>query len=361
MEPAAAATAVARARDDMALELPGPFVSFLRSFDGADLFHEAIVLGGVTAAAFRRLVDMNPRPRLPPLLPTDGAVFAEVVGGDRYAFAAGGRIVRLRGGSDERWAAGADFSRWLDGLIAHERVLYGPDGEFSPDAFDPDGTEVAPLVALRQAERALRACDDSAEWHHERGVALRRLGRLPDAKEAFARAAELDPGNPWPRFDGGRVALDLGPGAAREAGALFEAAACLDRGDAAARLWIWAARAAVLAADPEQLERTRREALACEPALAEQLRRAREAARETGDADEIAEAEALVDALESPPARGRFRLAVIAPGDEAPVPAPALRGAAEAAAARRTPPPVPPRPARATPRRSAAPRAGRKR
>ena len=60
-------------------------------------------------------------------------------------------------GAEERALAGTSFARWLDATVAREQVLYGPDGEYAPDVFDPSGEEVTPLMALRQAERRSEA------------------------------------------------------------------------------------------------------------------------------------------------------------------------------------------------------------
>jgi tetratricopeptide (TPR) repeat protein len=230
-------------------------------------------------------------------------VFAETAAGDRFAFDPDGRIRRLRAGSAERALAGSSFGRWLDATVAREQLLYGPDGEFAPDAFDADGEEVVPVVALRQAERALRADPGSAEAQHERGVALRRLGKPAAALEAFAAATALDPDNPWPWFALGRVALELG-----------------DRGRAA-----------------EAFRRAARE-----PSLAEGLRRAAGQAAADGDAAARAEAEALLAALAA------------AAAGTAPVRLPVL---SEPAAPPR-PPARPRRPRPAGPPRSGSPRRG---
>jgi hypothetical protein len=269
----------------------------------------------------------------------------------------------LRSESDEIWMAGGDFGRWLDGLLAYQRVVYGPDGEFAPDAFEPDGMEVVPRMVLKQTERALRLCPDSAEWHHERGVALRRMGRLAQAKESFVTAAGLDPDNPWPRFDLGRAALELGPAAAGEAGQAFEAAARLDGGAAASRLWAWAARAAALEAAPARLASCRREALTRDPGLLEELRRARDAARNDGEPEELVQAEALLHAMEAPiPTTGRIHLPVIRANSQQPSDDGIVSDAGAAARpARRPPPPDRRRPSREGPPRSGASRPGRRR
>ena len=309
--PAADPKDLAAAEAALGRQLPSAFGSFLRSFDGADLFHEAVVLAGVGAEAPRQLLDLNPD------RPLDELVFAETVTGDRFAFRADGAVVRLRaadedsGEQEERWLAGSNFTAWLDALVAHERVLYGPDGEWAPDAFEPDGAEILPRVALRQAEKALRLDPGSAELHHERGVALRRLGRDEDARPSFRRAAELDPGNPWPWFELGRAALAAGVPGAREALEAFERAGRAEPGEAGAQFWIWGARAALLLGTPDRLGECRREALARAPELAAALHRAREEAAGGEDPHELEEAQALLDALEKSPGTARARLVVV--------------------------------------------------
>ena len=306
---AADARAISAAEATLGAPLPRPFVSFLESFDGVDLFHEGVVVGGVGSAAPRRLADMNAAPSARGEL-----VFAESTSGDRFAFRADGAVLRLPGDAEgERWLAGTDFPRWLDARIAHDRVLYAADGEFSPDVFDDDGSEVVPIVALRQTERALRADPGSADFHHERGVALRRLDRVDEAEEAFAQAAALDTANPWPWFDLGRTALGRGVPGARSALDAFVKAAGLDSGASAARLWIWAARAAIVAGLPERLEACRREALALAPGLAGDLQRAQAAAVEEDDPEAAADAEAMLTALTGPTPTARARLTVLAP------------------------------------------------
>ena len=140
-------------------------------------------------------------------------VRASAAAGERYALDGEGRVVRTDAGADERALAGSSFARWLDATVAREQVLYGPDGEYAPDVFDPSGEEVTPLVALRQAERALKQDPGAAGAAHARGLALRRLGRLAAAVDALDEATALDPENPWPWFDLGRTALDDGQNA----------------------------------------------------------------------------------------------------------------------------------------------------
>ena len=342
--PAADPQAIADAEQALGAPLPATYASFLRSFDGADLFHESIVIAGVGAQAPLSLRALNPAP----LGPGRELVFAETAAGDRLLFSppsAGDgsgepSVVRVRGGSDERVRAGSDFARWLDATVAREQLLYGPDGEFAPEVFEPDGEEVVPRVALRQAERALRHDPDSAEAHLDRGVALRRIGRLSDAAGAFARAAELDPRNPWLWFDLGRALLAGEPGRATDA---FRRAAGADPGPSAARMLAWASAAARAAGDDQGAAEARAAALARHPVLLDDLRRAETAAREEGDDEAAAQALVLVEAI----AGARAGIAYTAPA-AAPVrlrlPVIAARGAV-------TSPERPARPAPAARRR----------
>lgn len=328
--PPVPADELARVVAALGQELPEVYAAFLQSFDGADLFHETVLIAGLGPTASLRLAD----------LPQDRAgelVFAVGAAGERYAFDGQGRVVRTDAGADERALAGSGFARWLDATVAREQLLYGPDGEYAPDVFDPSGEEVTPLVALRQAERALKQDPGAAGAAHARGLALRRLERLPAAVDALDEATALDPENPWPWFDLGRTALDDGQNA--RAVKAFCRAAELDTGPEGGRLLAWAARAAGPGPEATML---RAAALARDGALVESLRRAIDAAAADQDADAEGEAAAL--------------LAAIAPGES--VAARRRLPVVTELAAPPPPPARPPRPRPAAPPRSGGPRRG---
>ncbi|MEA2699272.1 MAG: hypothetical protein QOI66_3543 [Myxococcales bacterium] len=302
--PPAAAAAINAAEKQLGQALPDQLRSFLLSFDGADLFHGTIVIAGVDPHADPTLLALRDG-----VAPEDRLVFAEAGLGDKFVLDRQGRVFRVRAGSDERVLAGSTFAKWLDATVAREQILYDVEGEFLADAFEPDGEEVTPQTARRQAERALRHDPGSAEAQHDLGTALRRLGRTPEAAQAFGAAAELDPANPWPWFDLGRALLEESPGRAQAAAAAFWKAAEHEEGLAAARLLAWAARASTQAGDVAQAERARREAAARHDAIGDDLRRAVDAAEVEGDANTLAEARALLTALTglpAPPPRRRL-------------------------------------------------------
>ncbi len=341
------AQAIAAAERALGAPLPQDYASFLLSFDGADLFHESIVIAGVGRHSPLSLLDINRAPAAKAAqatapaaqagMPAREVAFADSLAGDRFVFApAGGAparaerpVFRVRAGSEERVLAGSNFARWLDATIAREQVLYGPDGEFAPEIFDDEGEEIVPRIALRQAERALRADPGSAEAHFDRGVALRRLDRLAEAGDAFESAGLIDTLNPWPWFDLGRTVLTLDPRRALaafrraadaqaqaktdvDAGADADADAGDDDGDgggaASARMLAWAAHAALAARDEVAASEARAAALARWPGLVDDLRRAVAAALDDGDSEAARQASLLVEAIEPAPARRRLPL-----------------------------------------------------
>jgi tetratricopeptide (TPR) repeat protein len=217
--------------------------------------------------------------------------------------------VRYDAGADERALAGSAFGPWLDATVAREQVLYGPDGEYAPDVFDPSGEEITPVIALRQAERALKQDPGAAGWAHARGVALTRLGRARAAVEALDEAAAMDGDNPW--------------------------------------LWLDLGRAALAAKEAEHASQALRTAARLEPGLKASLARAVESAAAEGDDDARAEATALLAAIDPaavPPPRIRLKVVEALEATEPPP--------------RTAPPPRPPRPSRAGPPRSGGRRPG---
>lgn len=280
---------IARAEAVLGRPLPADYASFLRSFDGADLFHESVLIAGVGDGAPRALT----------LLAQDRPgelVFAEALSGDRFAIDGVGRVLRYDPGADERAIAGSAFERWLDATVAREQILFDPDGEYAPDVFDPEGQEIVPTIALRQAERALKIDPDAADTEHARGLALARLGRREAALAAFRAATELDADNPWPWFDLGRTALAMNkPAIALPA--FQRAAASVREAPTAARLLAWAVRAAGAAGDDAAAAALRTEALTRDPQLVDGLSRAATAPADDIDDDARAEALALLEAV----------------------------------------------------------------
>jgi Flp pilus assembly protein TadD len=280
--PPASDSDLASVQVQLGRRLPRSLVELLRSFDGADLFHEAVVLCGVGGQAARSLVVANtgaPPPRLHP----EELVIGETPTGELFVLEPDDadttddpRVFRLSPDADERWLVGSSLARWLASTLAHEQLLYGPDGEFLLDAFEEDGEELTPAFAVRQAERALKKDQQSALYHYELGLAHRRLGRHELARASFAASAALDPPNPWPWFDLGRSERQLGQ--MRQAAAAFECAAEASSGGERGRFLVWSARSMFEAGDRATAEKLLEEARLSSPGLGDELARAASAA-----------------------------------------------------------------------------------
>ncbi|HVV17105.1 MAG TPA: SMI1/KNR4 family protein [Polyangia bacterium] len=339
--PPADAADLARVEAALGGPLPADYAAFLRSFDGADLFHETVLVAGVGPHAPLSLLELSaPAPAKPGAAPL---VFATGAADERYALRADGQVVRQDAGSDEQALAGTGFTPWLDATVAAHQVLYGPDGEYAPDVFDPSGEDVTPLIALRQAERALKQDPGAAGWAHAEGLALNRLGRSRAAVDALERAVALDSDNPWVWFDLGRAALEAAQ-AARAAEA-FQKAAALEPGPGGAMLLAWAARASAQHGAGDDGRALAEAALRRDAGLVAALIRAIDSAAAEEDEAARAEASALLAAVDPgamPPSRVRLR---VVDATEPALPKP--------------PPGRPPRPTRAGPRRSGARRPGR--
>jgi tetratricopeptide (TPR) repeat protein len=321
--PPAGAAHLAGAATRLGRSLPPTLASFLSAFDGADLFHETLLLGGVGPEAPTGLVDLalDPEAASGEGHQAGDLVIARAAAGDLLLLEADtserreGRVFRIRPGSGERWLAGSSFEAWLDAFVAAERLLYDGEGEFVLDAFEPDG-ELVPLMAVRQAERALRKDPGAADRHFDLGVAQRRLGRLEQAARAFERATELQPENPWPWFDLGRVHLarqEPWRGASCFSRAA-ESALRLERG----QMLAWAARAWLAAGEHDAARAAVASARAAHPELVAHLRRSAGSAEADQDEEAAAEARALLAPFE--PGGLARRLPILTPVPSGPAP-----------------------------------------
>lgn len=336
--PPASDADLASAQAQLGRNLPRSYLEFLRSFDGADLFHEAVVVCGVGAEAASSLIVANAGPPPNRLHPGE-LIIAQTPTEDLFVLEPEDpgvmdepRVFRLSPDADERWLAGASLPRWLSATLAHQQVLYGPDGEFLLEAFEEGGEELTPGYALRQAERALKKDPGSAIFHYELGLIHRQRGRHAEAKAAFAIAAGLDPPNPWPWFDLGRAERELSQ--MRQAGAAFECAAEAASGGQRARFLTWSARSFFEAGERATAQRLLEQARETYPSLGDELRRAAEAAEEDADREARQDAEALA--------------ALVTSGLPVSRKLPVLREAAAPAPRRPSKNPAPKRPTRTT-------------
>jgi hypothetical protein len=154
--------------------LPPGLGDFLRSWNGARLFQDTVVIAP--------LLQQAPTP--------DGGVRigewtegALELGGD-------GRV-RSRSDDGAAIVVGSTLERFLAAVMAREGLLVDREGEFK-DVFDEEGVDER--VQARQTEAALKLDPEAAAWHLE--AAERAFADADDdaAEAALARAVALDEG-----------------------------------------------------------------------------------------------------------------------------------------------------------------------
>jgi tetratricopeptide (TPR) repeat protein len=249
--------------------LPDELASFLRSWNGAELFVDAVEL-----------------------FPADGvvrdgdlAVFGRA-GDDRLALDGAGRVVRVEEDTGEALIEGTSFARWLEAYVVAEATLYDREGEFRDGVFDDSGEEIAPAVVEKRERRALKLDPGAPAPSWRLARALDRLGQGAKAARVLDELVARAPAFGWAWFDLGRLRRVAGDLAAAEQA--FARAAAADPGyEHAGYFAAHAARAAAARGDDGARAGHAARALTLDPELA---RRQRQAAEELVDEGRRAEA-----------------------------------------------------------------------
>jgi tetratricopeptide (TPR) repeat protein len=260
--------------------LPAELAAFLRSWNGAELFVDAVVL--LPAAEVTREGDLWH--------------FGQLGGGDRLALGPDGAVLRLEEDTGEAVVEGTSFGRWLEGLVAAEGVIYDREGEFRDDVFDEGGDELAPSAAERRERKALRLDPGAPAPAWRLARALVRLDLGDKATRVLEELVERAPRFGWAWFDLGRLRRQGGdlPGAE----AAFTRAADADPGyDHAGYFLAQAARVAAARGDEEARRRHAARALELDADLATPQKQAAETLLEEDRADEALEAAEVARAL----------------------------------------------------------------
>jgi len=174
------------------VELPGELASFYRSWNGADLFVDAVTIW--PADKVWREDDL--------------CVFGETATEDRLAVDGHGRVVKIEEDTGETLIEGTSFGRWIEGLVAAEGVVYDREGEFNEDVFEKDSDDLTPAAAEKRERRALKVDPDAPAPAWRLAKALARLGQGKKARELLRRLTEREPAFGWAWFDLGKLARE---------------------------------------------------------------------------------------------------------------------------------------------------------
>jgi tetratricopeptide (TPR) repeat protein len=189
--------------------LPAALAAVYRAFDGATLYHEALILSPSRDLA---------------RAPETGRWKLGEVDGDDLEIDAGGAVWRRETDTEEWLEEGSRVDRWLHGWVDAQGQLLDADGEFRDDVFEESG-ELTDEAAIGR-ERRLLDRDPAApapRWRLAR--ALARSGDLGAARDQLEQVVDERPGFAWAWFDLARISERLGElaGAADEAVAAAEA------------------------------------------------------------------------------------------------------------------------------------------
>lgn len=252
--------------------LPASVDTICREFDGAELFHESLVL----YSGSRLQID-------------EGRFHVGEYAGDDVYVAKDGSVWRLEKDTGELLPEGTRFDRWLAGVIDAESVVYEKDGEFRDDVFDEDG-ELSDSSAAERERRQLGRDPKAVAPRWRLARTLSNQGRLEKARDCLEEVVAAQRDFPWAWFDLARISEELGHPecACDEAEMAAEAKADYEH---AAFFLGHAARLAQAAGQEERAQALAQRVLEMDPDLP---RRHREGARELLAAGDVEAARQLL-------------------------------------------------------------------
>jgi tetratricopeptide (TPR) repeat protein len=210
--PPATEQALRAAAERLGRPLPASYEDFLRSFDGASLFNELIVLHGAADPALGSVGEGQVRIGATP----EGALWMDGAG-----------VIRL---VDEEMPdpiiAGTDLERFLSALLSREGLIHDREGEFR-GVIDEEGDLLLPV--RRKRVQAGQKHDPLAALYLLEEAELLLMEREAErAVERLERATALDPqaGPAWELLSA--LHREAGRGKQAEAAALSAAAATPD-------------------------------------------------------------------------------------------------------------------------------------
>lgn len=230
--------------------LPDALATVYRCFDGAEIFHETIVL--VPSSEVKcETSDGEERWRI-----------GEISGDDLFVDSAG-RVWRFETDTSEWLEDGSRLDRWLLGVVEAEAMLYEPDGEFVEDMFDENGDLLA-SASERMLRRVLKRDRAAPAPRWRLAQALLREDKLESAREQLEEVVQSRPGFAWAWFDLARISEKLGnlQGALDEARTAAEAHPDYEY---AGFFWAHAARLAAAMGDEAERAACAAQALARAP------------------------------------------------------------------------------------------------
>lgn len=243
---------------------PSPLAAVYRCFDGAELFHGAIVLSPSAQVAR-----------------DDGHWSVGEIAGDDLYVTPGGGVMRGEADTDEIVPEGSRFDLWFLGAVEAEGLLYEDDGEFRDGVFDANG-ELLPTILARRCRRILDRDTTAPAPRWRLARALLAMGQVAAARDELETVVAGCSEFPWAWFDLAQISERLGEleGARDEMCAAAEAVPDYEH---AGFLWAHAARLAHALGDEASRAGFADKAMARAPDLVREQRAGAEATLDAGD------------------------------------------------------------------------------
>lgn len=252
--------------------LPEAVEAICREFNGAELFHESVVL--FPGGSIRK---------------EDGRFVVGECGGDDISVDASGSVWRYDRDMEEALPEGTRFDRWLAGAVDAESVLYDKDGEFLEDIFDEEG-ELSAGAEVERSRRQLKRDPKAVAPRWRLARALMDGGDTAAARTSLEEVVSAHSDFPWAWYDLARISEEVGE--AQIASEEAEQAANVRAGSEYSSFFLaQAARLAQVAGQDERCKELATAVLKVDPELP---RRHVEAARERMAADDAEAARELL-------------------------------------------------------------------
>ncbi len=174
-------------------ELPEAVATICREFDGAELFHESLVLR--SGSQIERA--------------EGGRFLVAEWGGDDILVEPKGAVWRFDRDMEEFILEGSRYDRWLAGAIDAETVLYDNEGEFHEGIVGEEG-ELTPEATAERARRQLKRDPKAVGPRWRLARALVESGDSQGARSMLEEVVASHEDFPWAWFDLARISEKLG-------------------------------------------------------------------------------------------------------------------------------------------------------
>ena len=158
--------------------LPLSLASFLRAWNGVELFHEEVVI------APARQIARDP-------LDAERLAIGQLAGAP-LVLDSRGRVLLIDEDTERAQVVGSQLGRFIDAAMARGALLHDREGEFREGVFGPGEGVLVPRVRRRLADAGIKADPDAPAWHEELAYLFLDEEQPEPALRALEKVVMLD-------------------------------------------------------------------------------------------------------------------------------------------------------------------------